>query len=205
MRKKILTITAVAGCATAAVLGQGAPAGAAVMTRSAVARSGLPAVPSSPGVPAQSGPSGGTPTTFSVTIGALTITVPASADLGAGNPGTTIGPAPLGTVEVTDDRAALGASWTATAASTDFTTGGGTPSETIPATDVSYAPGTLNTTGTATDTGTPVTLSGTPAPVVAATAITGDNTCSWDPDLSVAVPSAAVGGVYTATVTHSVS
>jgi hypothetical protein len=108
-------------------------------------------------------------------------------------------------VSVTDDRALLSASWTATASSTDWTTGGGTGSETIPATDVGYDPGTITTTGTITVIGTPITLSGTGTPVVTGTAGVGDNTASWNPTLSVAVPASAVGGLYTGTLTQSVS
>jgi hypothetical protein len=142
--------------------------------------------------------------TFSVTSGALSISVPVTANLGSGASGTTINGV-LGAATVTDNRALLDASWTVTASSTDFTTGGATPAETIPSSDVGYDPGSITTTGTITATGTPVTLAGTPAPVVTGTAGVGDNTASWDPTLSVAVPAAAVGGTYTGTVTHSVS
>ena len=68
------------------------------------------------------------------------MTAPDTVDLGSGAPGTTIS-GTLGTVTVTDDRALLAAAWTATASATDWTTGGGTPAETIPATDVGYDPG----------------------------------------------------------------
>ncbi len=106
---------------------------------------------------------------------------------------------------MTDDRALLTAAWTATASSTAFTTGGGTPDETIPATDATYGPGTITTTGTITATPTEITLDGEPQTVVAGTAGVGNNTASWDPTLAVAVPAAAVGGVYTGTLTQSVA
>jgi hypothetical protein len=198
MRNKILTITAVASCATAAVLGQGSAAHAAVTARSAAAHSDRPAQ----GDPSASA---NTTVTFAVTIGALSISAPASANLGAGNPGTTIGPTPLGTVVVTDNRAALNAGWIATASSTDFTSGGGSSAETIPASDVNYDPGPLATTGTVTASPSDITLSSTPQAVVTASGITGDDTASWSPNLTVAVPANAVGGTYTATLTHSVS
>ena len=41
--------------------------------------------------------------------------------------------------------------------------------------------------------------------VVAATAGVGNNTVTWDPALQVTLPSAAVGGTYTGTITDSVS
>jgi hypothetical protein len=145
-----------------------------------------------------------TTTTFSVDSGALTISTPISANLGSGDPGTTITGA-LGAVTVTDSRALLTASWTVTVSSSDFTTGGGTPAETIPASDVGYDPGSITTTGTITATGTPITLAGMSAPVVTGSAGVGNNIASWNPSVAVAVPEAAVGGTYTGTITHSVS
>lgn len=142
--------------------------------------------------------------TFTVTSGELSMSAPVSADLGSGAPGTTIN-GNLGAVTVTDDRALLSASWTTTAAATDFTTGGGTPAETVPATDAGYDPGSVTTTGTITVTGTPITLSGTATPVVTGTDGVGNNTASWNPALAVAVPASAVGGTYTGTLTQSVS
>ena len=107
---------------------------------------------------------------------------------------------------VTDLRATLGGSWTVTASSTDWTTGGGTTLSTIPAGDATYDPGTITTTGTssAATGGHLITLSGEPQDVVTAT-VTGNNTASWDPTIAVAVPDAAVGGAYTATLTQSVA
>jgi hypothetical protein len=145
-----------------------------------------------------------TTVTFTVSSGLLSLTAPDSVDLGTNGPGTTIAGA-LGTVTVTDDRALLAAAWTVVASSSDWTTGGGTPAETIPAGDVGYDPGTIITTGTITATGTPITLSATSAPVVTGTDGVGDNTASWDPTLSVAVPAAAVVGAYTGTLTQSVA
>lgn len=150
------------------------------------------------------GPSASTTVTFTVTTGALTITAPAASNLGSGAPGTTIS-APLGTVTVTDARALVSATWTATAASSAFTTGGVTTPETIPAADLTYNPGAITTTGIITTTGTAVTLSGAAQPVVTGTAGLGNNTASWDPTIAVAVPAAAVAGLYTGTLNQSVS
>jgi hypothetical protein len=147
---------------------------------------------------------GSTPVTFSVTTGALTITVPVSADLGSGAPGTDITDQ-LGAVTVTDDRALATATWTATASSSSYTTGASSPAETIPATDLDYAPGTITKTGTITATGTDITMSTDPLTVVTGSSGVGDNTASWNPTITVHVPAAAVGGIYTGTITHSVS
>jgi hypothetical protein len=151
--------------------------------------------------------SGGDPSTtvtFTVNSGALTMSVPASANLGSGSPGTTI-TGLLGTVTVTDSRALLVATWIATASSTSFTTGGGTPSETIPASGATYAPGVITTTGVIVATGSTIALSGTAQTVVSGTAGVGDNTASWNPTIAVSVPSSAVTGTYTGTLTQSVS
>jgi WxL domain surface cell wall-binding len=112
----------------------------------------------------------------------------------------------LGTVQVTDDRAGL-AGWTATVSSTDFTTGGGTAAETIPAHDILYSiSGFASTTGSATLTRTPGTNLSTALQAVAqATNVNGDNSAAWSPLIQVAVPSGAVAGTYSAIITHSVS
>lgn len=181
-------VPAVASAGTAATARTAAPAGSAVLARSSDPGAGDP----------------DTTVTFTVTSGELSMSAPVSANLGSGAPGTTIN-GNLGAVTVTDDRALLEASWTTVAASTDWTTGGATPAETIPATDVGYDPGSITTTGTISVTGTPITLSGTAAAVATATDGVGDNTASWNPALAVAVPAGAVGGAYTATLTQSVS
>ena len=144
--------------------------------------------------------------TVDVIVGTLSITVPAGADLGTADPGATAN-AGLGLVEVTDDRALAGATWTATVSSTNFTTGAGATAETIPAADTTYFINALaSTTGTAIFTPTPVTiLSGAAQAVVTTTNGNGDNSASWDPAVQVSVPATAVAGTYTATITHSVS
>ena len=143
--------------------------------------------------------------TVAVVAGPLTITAPATASLGSAAPGGTVS-AGLGTVQVTDDRG-FGASWTATVSATGFATGAGTPAETIPAADAQYVIAALSTaTGPATFTPVPTTqLSASPQPVVNATNVAGNTTVTWDPTITVTIPGSAVGGAYTATITHSVS
>lgn len=160
--------------------------------------------------PGSNCPTGSTDPACSVTVflirGVLSITAPSSADLGATAPGGATN-ADLGTITVTDNRAIVGATWTATVSSTDFTTGGATAAETIPAGDAIYVINTLGTTtGSATFTPTPVTgLSTTSQTVVTATNADGENSAAWDPAIQVSVPSGVVGGAYSATITHSVS
>jgi len=184
------------------ILAVAAVAGIAVVPAAASAATSAPAVLAHSFSPDGNDPN--TTVTFTVSSGALSMTAPDSVDLGTNAPGTTISGS-VGTVVVTDDRALLSASWIVTASSTDWTTGAGTPAETIPAGDVGYDPGSITTTGTITAVGTPITLSHTPQPVVTGTAGVGDNTATWDPTLSVAVPASAVVGTYTGILTQSVS
>ncbi len=154
--------------------------------------------------PGAGGSDPATSVTFQVTVGTLSISVPATADLGAGLPGQP-NDGLFGAVTVADGRALVNASWTATVSSSAFITGGGTGNETIPASDVTYDPGTVSSTGTITVNSTDVTLSGAAQAVVTGSSGVGNNTATWDPTLDVAVPNTAVGGTYTGTVTHSVA
>jgi hypothetical protein len=149
--------------------------------------------------------SGTSAATITVTGGALSITV--SPD--AGNLGTransvdggSIGGS-LGQVQVTDARSsAAGSGWVASAISTAFTPSTGPA---IAASAVRYTAGAITKVGTATYTANdPLALTGV-APVVTASGITGDNSATWSPTVSVAVPGGTAAGVYSATITHSV-
>ena len=48
-------------------------------------------------------------------------------------------------------------------------------------------------------------LAGTEQAVVTATNVNGDNSAAWNPVIQVSVPSGAIGGAYSATLTHSVA
>ncbi|SNT12615.1 hypothetical protein SAMN05421812_103280 [Asanoa hainanensis] len=150
------------------------------------------------------GPTATTGITFQITAGGLTITAPASVDLGNGVSGGTVAGS-IGPVQVVDQRGLLVAAWTATVSSTAYTTGGGTAAETIPNSAATYTPGLP--TGT---TGVPVPVAGLPGTLASprtaytATAV-GSNSVTWNPNLSIAIPAAAVVGTYTGTVTHSVA
>ena len=176
-------------------------------TATLIAAATLPAI-ALIATPAQAASSGDTTVTFTIAGGALNITAPASKSLGTGTGGTAL-VAQLGAVTVTDSRAALAGSWTATAAATTFTTGGATPEETIGKATVMYMSGTTTAT-----TGTAVILPGqTAAPVALTAAVTahsaaatvGNNSATWNPTLMINVPAQAIAGTYTGTVTHSVS
>jgi hypothetical protein len=147
-----------------------------------------------------------TSATVTVTGGALSITVPAS----AGNLGTRANSVlggtisgPLGEVQVNDARAAAaGSGWVATVISTAFTPPSGA---TIGAAEVGYTAGVITKVGTATFTANnPPNLTGV-VPAVTATGITGDNSASWNPTINVFVAGGMAAGVYSGTITQSVS
>ena len=153
----------------------------------------------------------GTTTTFTLAAGSLSISAPASKNLGTGSTGGGTVSAQLGTVTVTDDRGTLLGTWTATVSSTDFTTGGGTGNETIGKGQVTYWSGAATaTSGAGTFTPGQATSANAQDLSVArtafsASALVGNDSASWNPTVTVNVPSAAVAGTYTGTVTHSVA
>ncbi|WP_250564502.1 hypothetical protein [Sphaerisporangium fuscum] len=154
------------------------------------------------------------PTTVTFTVTApdsLTITVPdGPVNLGGNTPGNQV-TGQLGLVTVSDQRAALTATWTATVSATSFTTGGGTASETIPASSVQYWSGPATaTTGTGTfvpgqpNAAAAVTLD-QPRIAFSKTSGSGNNSASWNPTLIISIPAQAVAGTYTGTVNHQVA
>ncbi len=147
-----------------------------------------------------------TDATVTVTGGALSISVPTD----AGNLGTRANTVaggsisgPLGQVQVNDARsAAAGSGWVASVISTAFTPPAGPA---IAASAVSYTAGSITKVGTATyNANNPGNLTGV-APAVTATGITGDNSATWTPTITVTVPGGMAAGVYSATITHSVA
>jgi hypothetical protein len=143
--------------------------------------------------------------TLTVVGGALSITVPATASLGTWTnsvSGGTLSTA-LGQVQVNDARSpAAGSGWIATVISTALTPSGG---PTIGAALLGYTAGPITKVGTATYVANnPVAIDGVVA-VVTASGITGDNSATWNPTIDVHIPGGIASGVYTGTVTHSVS
>lgn len=144
-----------------------------------------------------------TQTTFTLVGGPLSISAPASANLGSqpASVGASNVSGQLGAVTVTDARGAtLG--WTASVISTAFTPPSG-PAD--PASNITYSPGAITTVGVLVATGTPQTDLTTVKPVVVGTAVIGGNSATWNPTLAVVVPGGFVTGTYSATVTHSVA
>ncbi|WP_036377074.1 hypothetical protein [Micromonospora sp. ATCC 39149] len=160
--------------------------------------------------PAAAQPSVDTQVTFTVATANLTIEAPSSVNLGSAFPGQRLR-GPMGPVTVRDQRAAATATWTAMVVASDFRTGTGEPTEIIQAQLVEYWSGPATaTTGTGTFVpGQPteaqrVTLN-QPRVAFSKTSGAGNNSATWNPTLEISIPSDAVGGLYTGTVTHSVS
>lgn len=149
---------------------------------------------------------GETATTFTLTAGALSVSAPVSKDLASAAAGAASLSATLGTVTVSDGRGALAGTWSASAASTDFTTGTGATLRTIAKASVSYlAPLPTTVSGTVVPATTGLqTLDAAKAVVTAAT-ITGNNVVSWDPTVTVTLPADATAGSYAGTITHSIA
>jgi hypothetical protein len=153
---------------------------------------------------------GNTGTTFTAKAGELTVSVPTAAVLGSASPGQQI-TAQLGMIQVFDRRGALNATWRVTVSATKFVTGKGTRAETIPSADLSYWSGrALGTFGGGTFTpGQPMSTKAQDLdqPRTAFSMINGNgnNTATFNPTLSVAIPESAVAGDYRGTVTHSVA
>ena len=160
-------------------------------------------------VAAQASSSPDTTTTFGVTGGSLSINTPDTAPLGAMTVGTaTHVSASLGTVTVTDDRAPLAGSWTASVASSAFTTGGADARRDHPRRRRHLCPRHRHRpTGIVTPAAGPGGALGgdTALTAFSASAETGISSVSWAPTITVTPPSSAVAGIYSGTITHSVA
>jgi hypothetical protein len=164
-----------------------------------------------PGV-ASAATTGTTTTTFTLTGGAMSITVPGTTvNLGSVSVAASSLTSLLGTVSVNDNRGLLSGGWTSSVTSSHFTTGAGTAAETIIASNVSYWSGAATaTSGLGSLLGSQLTSVLAVVVNAAQTAFTGgsllgNNSASWNPTLIVTIPAAAVVGTYTGTVTHTVA
>ena len=160
--------------------------------------------------------SGGTAATFTLTgASSLAISVPDGSStpisLGTASTGAASLSHALGNTTVTDARGALAATWTATASSTDFTTGTASTNETVTKANVGYWAGVgtaqLGQVGAFLPSGTvltPVALAGSGATVGSWTGV-GNNTVTWNPTITLTLLPAQVAGTYSGTITQSVS
>jgi hypothetical protein len=154
--------------------------------------------------PARAATTVDTTLTFTEGTGAIAITAPVSSTLlpplSPSGTDQTVSAA-IGPVTVTDNQG-NDAGWVATASATDFTSG----TATITISHATYTTPAATTTGTSTVSATTLgPLSSTPAAVQTATGVSGSNTATWDPTITLTVPAGTVSGTYTSTLTHSVS
>jgi hypothetical protein len=143
-----------------------------------------------------------TPATFQLVAGTLSISAPtASVSLGSQVSSITSSTmaGPLGVVTVSDQRGGT-TTWTASVISTAFTPPAG-PAD--PASNVSYAAGTITASGVVATAAPASDLTGVTTVVTGASS--GVSSASWNPTISVVVPANFAPGVYAATITHSVA
>jgi hypothetical protein len=154
---------------------------------------------------------GDTTTSFAITGGALSVSAPTSANLSSAATTASSLTAQLGSVQVSDQRGALGGSWTTSVTSSDFTTGGATADETIAKSRVSYWSGAA-TASSGVATALPGQLLAINAQALSssrtafsASLTVGNNSTTWNPTIVVSVPSTVIAGTYSGTITHSVA
>jgi hypothetical protein len=145
-----------------------------------------------------------TDATFTITGGSLAITAPTgpvSLGTAPASAGTQDIGAALGNVTVTDGRGGV-AGWVASVISTAFTPPA--PAIAVTASAVLYATPAATETGTSTVTAQNADGPIGVMPVQTATGVSGANTATWNPTITVHVPAGAMPGVYAATLTHSI-
>lgn len=151
-------------------------------------------------LPATAAPTADTTVTVLVEPGVLSVSAPGTANLGTVTPGGTTS-VPLTAVQVTDNRAGV-TGWQAQVILTGFV-GTAVPTRTIPASAATYTPAAPTVTGTATVTPATQADLSTAKTVQTATAVSGNNTATWDASLSILAPAGTLADTYTATLTHS--
>jgi hypothetical protein len=151
------------------------------------------------GVPASAAE---TVATVEVSTGSLGFrSAPTSASLGAVDQGADAAITLRGTT-VTDNRAGT-AGWTATVVLTEFI--GEATGARLSAAGATYSPTAAATTGSVAVAPSTATDPTTPKVIQTATCVTGNNTATWNADLTLHVPNGAVADAYTTTLTYSVS
>lgn len=146
---------------------------------------------------------------FAAPAGAVSISAPASKNLGSAPTGTASISAQLGTVTAGDTG--IAGSFVASVSATVFTTGAGTANETIGKASILYWSGPATASSGVIGGGSPgqltalqaqdLTVSRTAFSAVGALSIS----VSWNPTIIVNIPASAVAGTYTGTITHSVA
>lgn len=143
-----------------------------------------------------------TTATFTITAGALSISVPASpVALATVSTGALTASGQLGAVTVTDNRGLLVNIWTTTVTSSAFVTGGSSaPYEVVTEPNVAYASGSATT-----HTGLGAFVPGTKAVPPTHTGLAGNSLTTWNPTVTFTLGSSQVAGIYSGTVTHALA
>jgi len=168
---------------------------------------------------ASSSANGTTNVTFTLTGGSLTISTPDNADLTSGG-GLTLSltgqsvSGELGTTTVTDAQGLGGIGHTddVQMASTDFTDATTPDAEgTIPVSDATVTTGTVTPGGSLTGLGAGIgtalntTLNKTGVDIATVAGVVGTASMTYNPTVTVNVPSTAEAGTYSGTITQTVS
>lgn len=162
------------------------------------------------GPPAYAQGPGGTAntlTTFELTTGPLTISAPASVDLGDFATGTPTISGSLGNVTVSDNRGIASGTWTASVTSADFGSYEYGSEYVIPSSDITYIANTATTTGTVTlaPPGTGPLDHVVPLAAQQATSLSGVNTATWDATINVTIPASFPVATYFTRIFYSVA
>jgi hypothetical protein len=174
------------------------------ITRASIALIGAVALTGATALSASAEPisDGGAPVTVAVDGGEIVLGAPSALALTAAAPNA---PATgvLGTMTVTDTTAST-TDWTVQVTVSDFvSTVNATVVDTIPAAAFTYSPNVATVAGVATVVPGADSIGGNLSTAQSATAVHGNNTASWTADVTLLIPSAALAGDYTGTVTHS--
>lgn len=145
------------------------------------------------------------PTSLTVNPGQLSISVPASANIGSAAAGSPTLSGQTGSVTVTDNRGSASAFWGVTASSTSFTTGTASTNETVPINKIAYSAGSGNSTGTGTFVPASLANGSLPGTGASWTSGTGANSVTWNPTLTFTLSPSQVAGLYTGIITHTVA
>ena len=144
-----------------------------------------------------------TTVTFTLSGGSLTLTAPASAALSNATlaVGGTQVSGSLGSTTVSDARGSLAHTVTVTMSSGDFSTTGGS----IAQSNVTGYSGAAVPTGVAVavPTASGQALAGAGSTILQLTGVIGSASASYNPTVTVAVPTNAIAGNYTGTVTQT--
>jgi hypothetical protein len=152
---------------------------------------------------------------FTLTSGSLSVSEPSAAggvNLGSAAAGSLAVTGSLGPVTVTDSRAVLVATWTASVTATEFvvtTPASATPAanEKVTLANIGYVAGlsTAATGGVFTGLAVPSMAAADGLRVAGTFVGSGANSATWNPTIAFTLLSSQVAGKYTGQITHSVA